>query len=83
MKLESAADLVEQQAAETLAYDAYPSTHWRQIRTHDPLERIIREIGGRTRVIGAFPDRNSASMMVAARLRHIALRNGASGATWR
>ena len=44
MKLKTAADLVEQKVAETLTYYAYPSTHWRQIRTNNPLERIIREI---------------------------------------
>jgi transposase-like protein len=39
---------------------------------NNPLERIIREIRRRTRVVGAFPDGNSALMLVAARLRHIA-----------
>lgn len=72
MKLKSAAELVEQKVAETLTYYAYPSTHWRQIRTNNPLERIIREIRRRTRVVGAFPDGKSALMLVAARLRHIA-----------
>src|SRR5579871_48533 len=72
MKLQRAADLVEQKAIETLTYYAYPSNHWRQIRTNNPLERIIREIRRRTRVVGAFPDGNSALMLVAARLRHIA-----------
>jgi len=72
MKLKSAAELVEQKVAETLTYYAYPSTHWRQIRTNNPLERIIREIRRRTRVVGAFPDGRSALMLVAARLRHIA-----------
>jgi len=72
MKLKSAADLVEQKAAEAMTYYAYPSTHWRQIRTNNALERIIREIRRRTRVVGAFPDGNSALMLVAARLRHIA-----------
>jgi transposase-like protein len=57
---------------ETLSYYAYPSTHWRQNRTNNPLERIIREIRRRTRVVGAFPDGKSALMLVAARLRHIA-----------
>ena len=38
----------------------------------NPLERIIREIRRRTRVVGAFPDGNSALMLCAARLRHIA-----------
>ena len=72
MKLKSAAELVEQRVSETLTYYAYPSTHWRQIRTNNPLERIIREIRRRTRVVGAFPDGQSALMLVAARLRHIA-----------
>jgi transposase-like protein len=72
MKLKTAAELVEQKVGETLTYYAYPSTHWRQIRTNNPLERIIREIRRRTRVVGAFPDGNSALMLVAARLRHIA-----------
>src|SRR5690606_25721946 len=71
-KLSAAAELVESKAVETLTYFAYPSTHWRQIRTNNPLERIIREIRRRTRVVGAFPDGKSALMLVAARLRHIA-----------
>ena len=56
----------------TLTYYAFPSTHWRQIKTNNPLERIIREIRRRTRVVGAFPDGHSALMLAAARLRHIA-----------
>jgi transposase-like protein len=36
------------------------------------MERIIREIRRRTRVVGAFPDGQSALMLVAARLRHVA-----------
>ena len=72
IKLRSAAELVEHKVEETLVYYAFPSTHWRQIRTNNPLERIIREIRRRTRVVGAFPDGHSALMLVAARLRHIA-----------
>jgi transposase-like protein len=37
-----------------------------------PLERLMREIRRRTRVVGAFPDRQSALMLVTARLRHVA-----------
>ena len=72
MKLPRAAELVQNSGQETLTYFAFPSNHWRQIRTNNPLERIIREIRRRTRVVGAFPDGNSALMLVAARLRHIA-----------
>jgi len=72
LKLRTAAELVEQKVEETMTYYTYPSTHWRQIRTNNPLERIIREIRRRTRVVGAFPDGHSALMLAAARLRHIA-----------
>jgi putative transposase len=72
MRLGKAAELVEAKAHETLTYFAFPSNHWRQVRTNNPLERIIREIRRRTRVVGAFPDGHSALMLVAARLRHIA-----------
>jgi len=68
----AAAEIVEQKATETLTYYSYPSTHWRQIRTNNPLERIIRETRRRTRVVGVFPDGHSALMLTAARLRHIA-----------
>jgi transposase-like protein len=45
---------------------------WQRIRTNNPLERIMREIRWRTRVVDAFPDGNSALNLAAARLRHIA-----------
>jgi putative transposase len=50
------AELVEAKAHETLSYLVFPSNHRRQIKTDDPLQRIIREIGRRTRVVGVFPD---------------------------
>ena len=37
----------------------------------DP-EKVVREIRRRTQVVGCFPDGESALMLVAARLRHIA-----------
>jgi len=57
---------------ETLSYYEFPREHWRCLHTNNPLERIMREIRRRTRVVGAFPDGQSALMLVAARLRHIA-----------
>jgi putative transposase len=72
MKLANAAKIVEQSGGETLSYYELPSQHWRSLRTNNPLERLMREIRRRTRVVGAFPDGQSALMLVAARLRHIA-----------
>jgi transposase-like protein len=71
-RMRKVAELVETGVAETLAYYAFPEPHWRRIRTNNPLERIIREIRRRTRVVGAFPDGESALNLAAARLRHIA-----------
>ena len=75
-KMWKAAKLVELHAHETLAYYAFPSEHWRRIRTNNPLERLMREIRRRTRVVGAFPDGQSCLNLAAARLRHMA------GTTW-
>ena len=71
-RLTKAAELVERGIEETLGYYAFPEEHWRRIRTNNPLERILREIRRRTRVVGAFPDGQSALNLAAARLRHIA-----------
>ncbi len=72
MKLSKAAQIVADGVGETLSYMAFPREHWTRIRTNNPLERIMREIRRRTRVVGAFPDGNSALMLVAARLRYMA-----------
>jgi len=72
MKLKEAAAIVREGTGETLSYYAFPAEHWRQIRTNNPLERLMREIRRRTRVVGCFPDGQSALMLAAARLRHIA-----------
>jgi len=72
MRLKEAASKVREGIEETLTYYSFPASHWRRIRTNNPLERIMREIRRRTRVVGAFPDGKSALMLAAARLRHIA-----------
>lgn len=72
MKLPVAAKTVEEGIRETLTYTAFPREHWRSIRTNNPMERIMREIRRRTRVVGNFPDGRSALMLVTARLRYIA-----------
>ena len=72
MNLKSAAKVVRDGAEETFSYYEFPSEHWRKIRTNNPLERVIKEIRRRTRVVGAFPDGRSAVMLAAARLRYMA-----------
>ena len=72
MKLKEAAKKVEDSIEETLTYCDFPSEHWTRIRTNNVIERLNREIRRRTRVVGSFPDGNSALMLVCARLRHVA-----------
>jgi putative transposase len=72
MRLGEAATIVRTGVDETLSYMTFPREHWTRIRTNNVLERIMREIRRRTRVVGNFPDGKSALMLVAARLRHIA-----------
>ena len=72
LRLDKAARILESGCDETLYYYAFPSTHWRHIRTNNPLERLNREIRRRTRVVGNFPDGHAALMLVSARLRYMA-----------
>lgn len=75
MKLPKAAEKVETGVEETLSYMHFPREHWLKIRTNNGLERLMREIRRRTRVVGSFPDGHSALMLVCARLRHVASSN--------
>lgn len=72
MKLQGAAKKIEDGVEETLTYMSFPTEHWSKIRTNNVIERMNREIRRRTRVVGTFPDGNSALMLVCARLRHVA-----------
>jgi transposase-like protein len=76
LKLKKAAEKVAESVAETLTYYRFPREHQRQIRTNNMLERVMREIRRRTRVVGSFPDGRSALMLAAARLRYV------SGGRW-
>ncbi|NLM15593.1 MAG: IS256 family transposase [Clostridiaceae bacterium] len=72
MKLKEAAKKVEDSILETLTYMDFPQAHWTKLRSNNVIERLNREIRRRTRVVGTFPDGNSALMLVCARLRHVA-----------
>ena len=72
MKLKEAAEKIEKGIEETLTYMEFPYAHWSKLRSNNVLERLNREVRRRTRVVGTFPDGNSALMLVCARLRHVA-----------
>ena len=70
-KMKSAANTLESGIQEALTYTSYPHEHWLKIRSNNGIERINREIRRRTNAVGAFPDGNSALMLVCARLRFV------------
>ncbi len=72
MKLPAASKKLTDGIEETLTYMEFPYQHWSRIRTNNTIERLNREIKRRTKAIGAFPDGQSALMLVCARLRHVA-----------
>lgn len=71
-RMGKAADLLEERIQETLTFYAFPDSHWIKLRTNNPLERLMKEIRRRTKVVGAFPDGKSCLNLAAARLRHVA-----------
>ena len=46
---------------ELLAFMAFPAEHWPKLRSTNPLERVNREIGRRSDVVGIYP--NDASLI--------------------
>lgn len=50
------AGLLEQAEEELLAFYDFPRAHWTKLRSTNPLERVNKEIGRRSDVLGIYPN---------------------------
>ena len=76
-KLKSAANRLRGGVGETAAclLPGFPANHGIKLRTNDMIGRLNKEIRRRTRVVGGFPDSDSALMLVCAGIRYVTSRS--------
>ena len=62
------AQLLEAAEEDLLAFYRFPAQHWSKLRSTNPLERLNKEIGRRSDVVGIFPNDAAAIRLIGAML---------------
>jgi putative transposase len=62
------APLLEAAEEDLLAFYRFPAAHWPKLRSTNPLERLNKEIGRRSDVVGIFPNDAAAIRLTGALL---------------
>lgn len=60
----SAASSLESFQYDVMNYMQFPEKHWKKIRTTNMMERTNKELKRRSKVVGAFPNRDSVLRLV-------------------
>ena len=66
--LPKVAELLEGAEQDLLAFYRFPGAHWSKLRSTNPLERLNKEIGRRSDVVGIFPNDAAAIRLIGAML---------------
>jgi len=62
------AELLAEAEEDLIAFYRFPEAHWSKLRSTNPLERVNREVGRRSDVVGIFPNDASAIRLCGALL---------------